>query len=268
MQIIERGHGESLVITPGLQGRWEYVGPAVDALAQSFRVITFPLCDEPASGLEFEPSRPFDAYTGQVLAALNRLDLVRATICGISFGGLIALRFAAAHPDRTSALILASTPGPSWRLGARHQIYARLGWVAGPLFLAEAPWRLRAEVSAALGRGEPRRRFVRAQLKLLLKAPLSLTRMAARARLIASADLAASARRVTAPTLVITGEQALDRVVPAHGSAEYVRLIPHARGAVLERTGHLGSITRPDLFAEVVRDFVATAERAGKNDAA
>ena len=36
------------MLIPGIQGRWEYIGPAVDALASSFRVITFALCDEPA----------------------------------------------------------------------------------------------------------------------------------------------------------------------------------------------------------------------------
>src|SRR5712692_6786756 len=109
MHIIERGTGDPLVVIPGLQGRWEYVRPAVDALSRWFRVITFPLCGEPSSGLEFNPARGFDNYTGQVLDALGSAGLDRATICGISFGGLIALRCAAAHPERTRALILAST---------------------------------------------------------------------------------------------------------------------------------------------------------------
>jgi pimeloyl-ACP methyl ester carboxylesterase len=55
---------------------------------------------------------------------------------------------------------------------------------------------------------------------------------------------------------VITGEPALDRVVPVAGSTEYGTLIRNARVVVLERTGHLGSITRPDAFAALVRDFI------------
>jgi pimeloyl-ACP methyl ester carboxylesterase len=35
----------------------------------------------------------------------------------------------------------------------------------------------------------------------------------------------------------------------------YLSLIRGAQGVVLERTGHLGSITRPDQFAAIVRDF-------------
>jgi pimeloyl-ACP methyl ester carboxylesterase len=102
---------------------------------------------------------------------------------------------------------------------------------------------------------------MRSQLRLLTTARLSLTRMAARARMIASADFAAEAGRIVAPTLIVTGEPLLDYVVPAEGSSEYVRLIRGARAIVLERTGHLGSVTRPEAFAGAVREFVATLER-------
>jgi hypothetical protein len=37
-----------------------------------------------------------------------------------------------------------------WRLRRRHEIYSRVPWLFGPLFLAESPWRLRAELAAAL----------------------------------------------------------------------------------------------------------------------
>ena len=33
MDIIDRGSGPPLVLIPGLQGRWEYLRPAVDALS-------------------------------------------------------------------------------------------------------------------------------------------------------------------------------------------------------------------------------------------
>ena len=82
--------------------------------------------------------------------------------------------------------------------------------------------------------------------------------MAARARLIERLDMRADCARVSAPTLVVTGEAHLDHVVPAKGSTEYVQLIKGARSAILERTGHTGTMTRPDAFATLVRDFVST----------
>ena len=68
--------------------------------------------------------------------------------------------------------------------------------------------------------------------------------------------IVARLRRVTAPTLIVTGEPALDRVVPVEGTAAYVELIRGATHVVLERTGHLGTITRPQAFADAVNEFV------------
>ena len=53
MTVIDRGHGTPLVLVPGIQGRWEYMRPAVDALAERFRVVTFDLCgDRDGAGLD------------------------------------------------------------------------------------------------------------------------------------------------------------------------------------------------------------------------
>lgn len=261
MNIIEQGSGPALVVIPGIHGRWEYIRPAVESLSTSFRVITFPLCDEPSSNLDFNRSQPFGSYVEQVFRALDQSGVERAIVCGISFGGLIALRFAAVHPERTAGLILVSTPGPAWHPRKRHEIYARVPHLFGPLFLVETPWRLRPELAAAFPELGARWRFARLQLRTLFGAPLSLSRMAARARMIATAEVAADCARIVAPTLVVTGERGLDRVVQVDDSSRYVLLIRGARGAVLERTGHLGSITRPAAFAAIVRDFVDRSVR-------
>jgi pimeloyl-ACP methyl ester carboxylesterase len=61
---------------------------------------------------------------------------------------------------------------------------------------------------------------------------------------------------VVAPTLIVTGEPALDWVVPVDNTTEYLRLIRGARHVVLEGTGHLGTITQPAAFAAVVTRFL------------
>ena len=256
VQIIEHGHGPPLVLIPGIQGRPEYLHPAIEALSRSFHVLTFPLCGERASGAGFDPARGFDNYAAQVATVLDARHIERAAICGVSFGGFAALRFAATHPQRTAAIVLVSTPPPAGRLRTRHRIYARMPWLFGPLFLAEAPFRLRRELAATFPRLDDRWRFARWQLRTLMIAPLSLSRMAERARLISTLDLVDDCRRISAPTLVVTGERHLDYIVPVDGSSEYARLIPGARTAVIERTGHLGSITRPDDFSRLVADFL------------
>jgi pimeloyl-ACP methyl ester carboxylesterase len=244
MQIVDRGSGPPLVLIPGLQGRWEYMRPAVEALSASFRVLTFSLGSEDLNG-----------YARQVAALMTAARIERATICGVSFGGLIALRFAAQNPARCDALVLVSTPGPVLRLRRRHEIYVRAPWVFGPLFLAETPWRLRPEIWTAIPDARARRGFLLRALQTVMSAPVSLSRMAARARMISIDDVRPDCARITAPTLIVTGERDLDHVVPVDGSCEYLQLIPDSRAMVLERTGHLGSITRPDAFAAIVRAF-------------
>jgi pimeloyl-ACP methyl ester carboxylesterase len=254
VDVIDRGTGPPLVLIPGLQGRWEYMRPAVDALSRAFRVLTF--------SLDAAGDADLDGYADLVARVLTQTSIEGATICGVSFGGLIAARFASRHAPRCEALILASTPGPALRLRRRHQLYLKAPWLFGLVFLAETPWRLRREVRVAIPDARERRRFVMNGLRTLVGAPISLSRMAARARTIAATDLSSDCARITAPTLVVTGERVLDHVVPVEGSAAYARLIANARAAVVPRTGHLGSITRPVEFAAVVRAFVESHRHA------
>jgi 3-oxoadipate enol-lactonase len=256
VNVIDRGSGPPLILIPGIQGRWEYLRPAIDALSASFRVLTFSLRDEPSWRGGGARDVSFDEYADQVGAVLDEKALSRAVICGVSFGGLIALRFAARHPARTDALILVSTPSAGFRLRRRHEIYVRLPWILGPLFLIESPARLRPELRTAIPDARARRRFTRVALQTLVRAPLSISRMAARGRLLSNLDVSADCERIAAPTLIVTGERGLDYVVPVDTSSAYTQRIRGAQSAVIERTGHLGSITRPDVFASVVRAFV------------
>jgi pimeloyl-ACP methyl ester carboxylesterase len=255
--VIELGKGPPLVLIPGIQGRWEYLRPAIEALARTFRVLTFPLCGERGAAQPFDPALGFDNDARQVLAALDSRGIDHAVICGISFGGLPAIRFAATHPGRVRALVLTSTPAQPWELRPRHRVYSSLPWLFGPLFLIESPFRLRQEIRAALPSWRARAKFATWQLATLAAAPLSPTRMAARAALMANTDLRPECARVTAPTLIVTGERALDQVVSVDRTLGYLDLISGAHHANLEHTGHLGSITRPEAFASLVRGFAS-----------
>ena len=84
--------------------------------------------------------------------------------------------------------------------------------------------------------------------------------MAARVTLQQSLDFAPDCARVTAPTLVVTGEDGLDRVVPADVTRRYATLIPGARYVKIERTGHIGLLTRP-----AIRGIVAASETVRSN---
>ncbi len=256
MPFVNVGSGPPIVLVPGIQGRWEYLQPCIEALARSFQVLTFPLRGEPGSDAPFDPALGVDNYTPQIEAVLNLAGIRRATICGVSFGGLPALRFAATRPDRTAALVLASTPGPNWHLRARHRVYAHAPWFFGALFLAESPFRLRRELVATFPDVKARLRFTRWQLGTLLRAPVSPNRMAARAALIPGETLSNDCTKIAAPTLVITGERELDRVVPVDSTMALQPLIAGAQHQTVRATGHLGSITMPETFSDLVRSFL------------
>jgi pimeloyl-ACP methyl ester carboxylesterase len=80
--------------------------------------------------------------------------------------------------------------------------------------------------------------------------------MAERIKLRDEVDLSADCERIAAPTLVITGEPGLDRVVPVDSTRRYAEVIRGARYAMLERTGHLGLVTRADRFSHIVCEFI------------
>jgi len=66
-------------------------------------------------------------------------------------------------------------------------------------------------------------------------------------------ELEAEVTQLRVPALVVAGQAELDRVVPVAWTRDYLRLWPEARFASIARSGHLGSITRPDEFAELIK---------------
>jgi len=257
--MIDLGSGPPLVLVPGIQGRWEWMRPAVDALAARCRVLTSSLAGDPGSEAAVDPALGFDSFVAQIDGMRERAGLDRVALCGVSFGGLIAVRYAAVRPDHVTALVLVSSPGPRWRPDRRVMRYVRHPLAMAPLFAAGAPFRLGPETVAAAG-GRLAGTLVAARHAFrVLAAPMSPTRMSRRVRLAGEADLVAACARVRAPTLVVTGEPALDRVVRADSTREYAALIAGARAVVFERTGHIGLVTRPGRFAEIVGDFVEDA---------
>jgi pimeloyl-ACP methyl ester carboxylesterase len=262
MHWIDIGSGAPLIFIPGLQGRWEYASITVNALAKHFRVVTGSLCDEPSAGAAFDRSRGIDGYGDHVLAMMDAAGVPKAIVCGLSFGGLVALNVASRAPERVESLVLTSTPGPGFHLRRRHEIYAKLPWIFGPVFLVETPFRAGPEFRRALPTLRQRQALGLALLRTSLRAPLSLKRMAARARLIAGYDIPSACARVTAPTLIVTGEPGLDFVVQTATTEQYARLIANARHVVIERTGHQGTLTRPEVFVEIVRRFAEATDHA------
>ena len=242
------------MLLPGLQGRWEWMAPAVDALAERCRLVTFSLCDEPTSGFAHDPERGIENYLTQIDEVFDRAGLDTAVLVGVSYTGPIAVEYAARRPGRVRGLVLVSALPPDWVPNARARFYLRAPRLLLPLFLVDAPTRAMPEIRAALPRLVDRIRFSAGQVSRVLRAYVAPTRMAARIRLSTTFQFG-DPSRISQPVLVITGEDDLDRVVSPELTRRYLATIPNARHVVLPRTGHIGLLTRPAEFAEMVRRF-------------
>lgn len=235
-----------MIVIPGVQGRWEWMRPALEALATRCRAISYSL----------ESASTFGDLVAQVDRQLDRSGLAAAAIAGVSFGGLIATKYAAVRPGRTTGLILVSTPGPSWTPSADQARYLASPWRSTPAFVVTSPGRLWPEIAAAIDNGPSRLRFCLQHAARILMAPVVPAHMAARMQLRQEMDLRADCARVRARALIVSGEPGLDRVVPVESTREFVTLFRDAEYAMMEKTGHIGLMTRPEEFARILGEFV------------
>jgi 3-oxoadipate enol-lactonase len=253
--IVDKGAGTPIVLIPGLQGRWEWMRPTVDALAKHHRVITFSLCDERTSPFPCDTAKAFENYVEQVDLALDRADLDKAVIAGVSYGALIATEFAARHPQRVAGLVLANALHKTWHPNSQQRRFLMAPRLMSPLFVATAPRRMRPEMTASFPTLASRLRFTVTYGLNVITALASPSKMARRIEW-ATAHHFADLHGVRVPALIVTGEANLDHVVPVEVTRRYLEELRSAEHVVLERTGHNGLVTKPEEFAGVLGRFV------------
>lgn len=253
--MFDQGQGTPIVLIPGLHGRWEWTRPLLKQLAKRNRAISYSLCGDLGSGRRFDPALGFENYTRQLDDVLDRAGVARAVVCGVSYGGLIALRYAAARPERVAGLVLASTPGPGWQPTAQQARWIARPWLSAPVFVATSPIRVWPEISRAIPGWRGRMRFMYRQGLRAAAAPMIPSLMSSRIRYARAMEVDADCTRVSAPTLVLTGEEGLDRVVPVSSTRRYTCAIRGARYEMMTGTGHIGVLTQPERFAAILAEF-------------
>lgn len=254
--MFDKGSGPAIVVVQPLQGRWQWMHGFLDALAERCRVITYTLCGDFGSDRPVDASLGFDDYVGQLKDVIDRAGLERAALCGISFGGTVAVRYASLYPDRVTHLVIASSPGPGWRATAEQATYIARPLLTLPIFLCTGFRRLLIELAGTFPTFRDRVTFVGRAGAAALWYPALPHLMAKRVRLMQTVDLEADCARISAPTLVITGDPSLDRVVPVESTRRYLSHIRNSRYELLERTGHSGSLTQPRRLASLVGGFI------------
>ena len=194
-----------------------------------------------------------DTWVGQVVGLLDALGLERASVVGNSFGGALALRLAARHPDRVERLVLMGSVGVPFTItdgldrvwGYEPSVESMKDLIG--LFahsrelvtdeLAEVRYRASVEPgfqeSFAAMFPAPRQRWVDAMVT-------------------PDAEIAALPHR----TLVVHGRE--DRVIPLDNALHLLRTVPDVRLHVFGRCGHWTQIEHAAAFNELVLDFLTS----------
>jgi pimeloyl-ACP methyl ester carboxylesterase len=225
-----------LLLLHGLGASLHTWDPWARALRGEYRVVRF---DWPSHGLTGpDPSGDYrDARSLRLLEALlDTLGIARATVVGHSMGGRLAWQFAAARPERVARLVLIAPDGfasPGFEYDQPAEVPAVLGlmrWV-----LPEPA--LRANLTPAYGDPSRLSDSVAQRYHDLMRGPGNRAALLERMRQVMLTDPSARLQRITAPTLLLWGEQ--DAMIPVSNSADYLRLVPGATVVRLPGLGHV-----------------------------
>lgn len=238
-----------LLLHAGVADRRMWGGVASGLMAAGYRVIA---PDLPGFGETAMPSGPF-SHTDLVLGLQVELGAVPAVVVGNSFGSLVALHLAIAHPDAVGCLVLISTPSdtrePSETLRAFWEEEERLleaGDVEGATELNLAMWmRDGRESDADLVRDMQRRAFELQAQGVALEPP-------AQSQWPDSAT--ARPGSIGARTLVVTGDRDVEDFA-AIGD-ELAAEIPGARRVRIATGGHLLPLEQPAVVVGLILDHI------------
>ena len=230
----------------------------VEALAAArIGVVRYDLRGHGLSDLGTPPSR-MEAHIDDLAALMDRLSIERATICGISVGGMIALGLSHRRPDKVGALMLCCT---GHLIGTAESWNARIAAVeqGGIASIAEAVLQ-RWFSPATYGEGGGGLSLMRNMLARTPAAGYAATCAALR-----DADLTEAARAVHVPTLCVAGEN--DGSTPPELVRTLSGLIPGSQFRLIANTGHLPCVERPEELAELMLSFLRENEAPHAEDA-
>ncbi len=189
-------------------------------------------------------------YSVQVLASdlgalIQGLALEKPIVVGFSQGGMVALRFAADHPDRLSKLVLVGT-------------CAKMIPPTGAGFL-KAMGRLLPTKTfyRILGRYrfyKPSKQTAHAWLERALKVDKSVA-FESWEEWAEKCDLRDLASKIQVPTLIIVGDK--DKLF-LETCRRLNEQIGHSQLKIIPGSGHTVSVEKPEEFNQVLEEFIAT----------
>jgi len=220
--------------------------PQAAILAERYRVVRYDLRGHGRSPVPAGPYTMPD-LAADALALLDRLDVERAHLVGLSVGGMTSLRLAAAAPDRVDRMVLCCTsahlpPASNWYDRAATVRASGVGAVAEtvvgrwltPAFAASSPAlvaELRAMVEATPDEG-----------------------YAGCCEAIATMDLRPWLHDVVAPTLLVAGAD--DPATPPEHSEAIAAELADARTVVVGPAAHLANVEQPTAVVQHILEHL------------
>jgi len=221
--------------------------PQADRLRPHFCTLRYDIRGHGASEV---PPGPYamDDLGSDLVALLDRLGIERASLCGLSIGGMISMWVAAHAPERVKRLVLCCTaaqlgPPEGWHERAAT---VRAGGVEAVADAVLERWftpRFASEHPEVIGR-------FRAQLVATPREGY-----AGCCEAIAAMDLTGDLPSIDAPTLVLAGTD--DPATPPPYGEQIAELIPGARFELVSHAAHLASVERPDLTTMTILRFLS-----------
>ena len=262
------GAGQPVLLIHGLAGSSRTWDNVIPALAEQYDVIAPDLLGHG------ESAKPIGDYSLGAFASglrdfLSVLGLPSVTIVGHSFGGGVAMQLAYQHPHLVDRLVLVGSGGlgreVSWLLrlltlpGAEYvmpfafpkpivdratDVGRQLGRrnIRNPKF--SEMWRAYSSLAGAPNRGA----FVRTMRGVIEPGGQMVN---ARDRLYLAAHI---------PTLIVWGDN--DGIIPVEHAYAAHDMIDTSRLEILEGVGHFPHVEAPEVFNDVLLDFMESTRPA------
>lgn len=240
----EAGSGRPLFLlhgNAGSAGVWKKVIPR---LADCYRVIAHDRRGFGSSTKREDGDVSPRGYATELVRLLDALNIERAHIAGLSFGGMVAQCFALDFPDRLDGLVLVGTTADRTGRNVEETLaeHERNGWPSAARRLASGWFRADADPAD-----------IDEAHAIALKTTLQMYARTVKA--LGGFDIRLEIENIRAPTLVVIGED--DMTLPMPFSEFLKHKIPGAGLSVISNCAHLVPVEQPDAFCDAVMPFLA-----------
>jgi pimeloyl-ACP methyl ester carboxylesterase len=255
------GRGPALIFIHGLADCAASFVLPMSRLAEKFCCISYELPNGAGDGAALGRYR-LEMLVDDLFALCDHLRLESAIPLGVSFGSMTAIRALARDPKRFPTGIIQG--GFAYRrIALAEVLLARFArWWPGPIRRLPLHDKIIEQYhTAEFARVEPSRW----PCFLAQQGSAPTAAVAHRVLWIASTDLRPVLPTIRQPVLLICGDN--DPLIGKSCEADLMRGLPNVARAEIESCGHLPAFTHPEVYAEIVEQFLGRSLRHAQHAA-